>query len=261
VRWFQYGAFCPMFRVHGTGPREMWRYGDVGTPHYETQMKFDHLRYRLLPYIYSLAARVTFENDTMMRALVMDFPEDKRVLNIDDQFMFGPSLLVNPVTEYKARSRRVYLPKAEGWFDFWTGKAVRPGVSINAPAAFESMPLYVRAGSIVPMGPFMEYATEKPADPIELRIYPGADGAFTIYEDENDNYNYEKGACARIPISWNDAERKLTISHRRGNFPGMLRERTFRAVVVGRGHGTGIEVSRDADMMVRYDGAPVTVKV
>ncbi|HKS83187.1 MAG TPA: glycoside hydrolase family 31 protein [Candidatus Acidoferrales bacterium] len=258
VRWFEYGAFCPIFRVHGTrttNTNELWSYG----PDAETILtSFDRLRYRLLPYIYSLAWMTTNQGYTPMRALVMDFRTDGRAQNIPDEFMYGPAFLVNPITEPGATSREVYLPKAR-WYDFWTGHATEGGVAIDAPAPLDRIPLFIRAGSIVPMGPDIEYSTQKPADPIELRVYPGADGDFTLYEDENDNYNYEKGVHATIPFHWDDARRTLTIGAREGKFPGMLESRTFRVVFVGEGHGIGIDPSAQPDKIVQYSGQPVTV--
>jgi len=258
VRWFEYGAFCPIFRLHGTrtpNQNELWSYG----PEAQTILtSFDRLRYRLMPYIYSLAWKTTSENYTPMRGLAMDFRTDVRALNVGDEFLFGPAILVNPVTEPGATSRRVYLPKAR-WYDFWTGSGVDGGVVIDAAASLNRIPLYVRAGSIVPMGPDLEYATEKPADPIELRVYPGADASFTLYEDVNDNYDYEKGVHATIPVLWDDANRKLTIGDRQGGFPGMLERRAFRVVFVGDGHGVGIDLTAQPDKVVEYSGRQITV--
>jgi alpha-D-xyloside xylohydrolase len=254
IRWFQYGAFCPIFRVHGTrvpNENELWSYG------VEAQTiltNFERLRYRLLPYIYSMAWKITSEQFTPMRALIMDFPEDVRVRNIGDQFLFGSSLLVNPVTEEGATTRHLYLPKTK-WLDFWTGETQNGGGYVDAPAPLSSMPLYVRAGSIVPLGPELQYSTEKAADPLELRIYPGADGDYLLYEDENDNYNYEKGAYATIPLHWNDQSGTLSIGDRRGRFPGMLAHRTFQVVVVKQGHGVGIDATSLPDQVVQYDGS------
>jgi alpha-D-xyloside xylohydrolase len=248
VRWFQFGTFCPIFRVHGgrtPDTNEIWSYGP------EVQAiatGFDRLRYRLMPYIYSLAWKVTSDAYTPMRPLVMDFPDDVRAQNIGGQFMYGPAFLVNPVTEPGARTWRLYLPRTR-WYDFWTGQAREGGEAIEAAAPLERMPLYVRAGSIVPLGPPIEYAVEKPADPIELRVYPGADGDFTLYEDEGDTYRYEKGAYATIPLHWDDARRVLTIGAHHGAFPGMLERRTFRVVFVGQ----------KAEKLVQYSGVPVTV--
>ena len=421
VRWFQFGAFCPMFRSHGSGtPREIWQFGEKNYWAYDTLVKFDELRYRLLPYIYSLAWKVTNENYTIMRGLLFDFKNDPRVFNIDNQYMFGPAFLVNPVTErmyfentfvgdliptenfyttdkaasglsvdfyngqhfdklvanrlekiidfdwndgsrpqevnqhyYSIRfsgqifSREageytfvttsndgirlwvndqlvidnwtdhgvtinmgeiilkantcynlkmeyyqtlggaitklawitpdkaglvrnqkigstktwdVYLPKENKWFDFWTGESLPGGNFIKAPAPIEKMPLYVKAGSIIPMGPYLQYATEKPANPIELRIYRGADGEFTIYEDENDNYNYEKGVYATIPIKWDEAKQTLTIGERSGTFPGMLEKRTFQIVWVKTGHGIGVEPTIKPDKIIKYSGRKISVK-
>jgi alpha-D-xyloside xylohydrolase len=258
VRWFEYGTFCPIFRLHGTrvpNQNELWSYG----PEVQRILtSYDRLRYRLMPYIYSLAWMTTSEGYTPMRALVMDFRADTRALNVGDQFMYGPALLVNPVTEPGATSRRTYLPKAK-WYDFWTGHAIDGEGTIEAAAPLDRMPVFVRAGSIVPMGPDVEYATEKPADPIELRVYRGADASFTIYEDENDNYNYEKGGRATIRVDWNDGAGKLTIGARQGSFPGMLASRTFRIVFVSGNHGTGIEPVTQADKVVTYTGEVVVI--
>jgi alpha-D-xyloside xylohydrolase len=258
VRWFEYGTFCPIFRLHGTrttNQNELWSYG----PEAQTILtSYDRLRYRLMPYIYSLAWKTTSEGYTPMRALAMDFRTDTRALNIGDQFMFGPALLVNPVTEPGASSRRVYLPTAK-WYDFWTGHAADRSGMVETAAPLDRIPLFVRGGSIVPMGPDLEYAAEKPADPIELRIYPGANASFTLYEDENDNYNYEKGSRATIRLDWGDAARKLTIGERQGQFPGMLETRTFRVVFVSDNHGVGIEPTAQLDKIVEYSGKLITV--
>jgi alpha-D-xyloside xylohydrolase len=258
IRWFQFGTFNPILRVHGTrsnDQNELWSYGADAQ---KVLVNFDRLRYRMLPYIYSLAWKTTHENYTPMRALVMDFRSDVRAANIGDQFMFGPALLVNPVTEPAATSRHLYLPAAK-WFDFWTGASSDGGRAIDAPTTLDRLPLYVRAGSIVPLGPDEEWASEKAADPIELRVYRGANADFTLYEDEGDNYNYEKGAYATIPIHWDEASHMLTIGDRQGHFPGMLESRTFRVVFVGDNHGTGVEPTAQPDKVVQYSGGKVTV--
>ncbi len=258
VRWFQYGTFCPIFRVHGTrnpDENELWSYGPEAQ---KILVSYDQLRYRLLPYIYSLAWMVTKNSYTPMRPLVMDFRADVKAQNIGDQFMYGPALLVNPVTEQGATMRRLYLPQAK-WYDFWTGAAVDGGTTLDSPAPLDRIPLYVRAGSILPLGPKEEYSNEKPADPIELRIYKGANGSFTLYEDENDSYNYEKGIYSTIPISWDEAMQRLTIGDRQGSFPGMLQSRSFHVVFVGENHGTGIEPSERADKTVSYSGKQVVI--
>jgi len=415
TRMFQFGAFCPIFRSHGEDtPREPWQFGEY-TP---VLMKFDNLRYRLLPYIYSLGWRVTHDGYSIMRGLPMDFPADRKTYSIGDQFMFGPAIMAAPVTDYmdhrpmesavpvapasfrtkdgkpglavkyycdaefkklchenvepgvnldwysgwpafipdyrfsmrfegklippqtgkyrfdmkafgpkrlyldgkevphnfesvesytvpvdleagkeydfafetsngangafrailfwktpeihareaapagpRPRTRSVYLPAGSSWVDFWTGQALAGGAAVTANADLDTMPLMIRAGSILPMGPFLQYATEKPADPLELRIYPGAGGSFTLYEDENDNYNYEKGVHATIGFHWDDAKRQLQIDAREGTFPGMLKSRTFHVTVVGKGHGTGLEVTGHPDKTVQYSGQAVAVQL
>ncbi len=413
TRMFQFGAFSPIFRSHGSEtPREIWEFGEY-TPVLE---KFDNLRYRLLPYIYSLGWQVTHSGYTIMRGLPMDFTRDHKTYSIDDQYMFGPAIMVSPVTEFmyhrppedgtlvtpenfktadgkpgltakyycddqfknlchedvepdvnldwytgyasfvkdpkfsirwegkltpsetgsyrfnlksfgprrvyldgkevahnyesmeswtvpvtltagkeydfkfetansslgafrakvywktpaihareavveaREKTRRVYLPAETAWIDFWTGERLEGGRSVVADAPIEKMPLLIRAGSIVPMGPFVQYSTEKPADPIELRIYPGADGSFTLYEDENDNYNYEKGVYATIAFHWNDVRRQLTIDARKGEFPGMLKTRSFQVVIVGKNHGTGVEVTGSPDRAIAYNGEEQTIQ-
>jgi len=407
ARMFQLGAFSPIFRSHGSEtPREIWQMGEFVEP----IIKFDNLRYRLLPYIYSLGWMVTNQDYTYMRVLPMDFPNDEKTFSVDDQFMFGPAMMACPVTEYmyycppghseligseffetpddkpglltkyfkdtdrnilgketiepnidfvwytgrpdyvtdstyavqwigklipkesgkhqfhlkcydakriilnsdtlkivytsteqyteivnleagkeyniivetenkstgaarmrlfwktpgifaaeqikveKEKSRNVYLPSGNSWFDFWTGKNFTGGNTIKADAPIEIMPLLVKAGSIIPMGPFLQYSTEKPADPIELRIYPGADGKFVLYEDENDNYNYEKGIYSTIEFNWNDTKKILTISDRLGKFPGMLEKRTFNIVLVKENYGIGVGIFQQPDKSVQYNG-------
>jgi alpha-D-xyloside xylohydrolase len=258
VRWFEYGTFCPIFRVHGTrktDQNELWSYGPDAQ---KILVSFDRLRYRLLPYIYSLAWQTTNASYTPMRPLVMDFRDDVRAENVGDQFMFGPAFLVNPVTEPEASTRRLYLPQSR-WYDFWSGTSMDGGHVIDAAAPLERIPLYIRAGSIVPMGPDEEWSTQKPADPIELRIYPGANGDFTLYEDEGDTYNYEKGAYATIPIHWDDAQRSLTIGQRQGMFPGLLEHRTFRIVFVSENHGVGVNPTDEPDKTVEYSGQKIVI--
>ncbi len=415
TRMFQFGAFSPIFRSHGSEtPREIWEFGDFVDP----LIKFDNLRYRLMPYIYSLAWQVTRDGYTMMRGMAMDFPKDEKVFSLDDQFMFGPGLMVCPVTEYmlhrppedsvlvspghfktkdgkpgltatyfddtqwkqqirqqvepnvnlfwytgwpdfikdptfsmrwegkliptetgphrfhmksfgpkkvyldgkelecnyfsvefytkcvelqagkeydvkfetsnavagafraqlywktpaiharekapaikKDQTRPVYLPASTRWIDFWTGQSTKGGQKITADAPIDKIPLLARAGSIIPMGPFIQYSTEKPADPIELRIYPGANGSFTLYEDENDNYHYEKGVYATIGFQWDDSKRQLTVADRKGEFPGMLKDRTFNVVLVTKDHGTGVEVTAKCDKVVTYTGARQVIQL
>ena len=421
VRWFQFAAFCPIFRTHGTNtPREMWCFGQPGTWAYDALLKIDKLRYRLMPYIYSLGWKITNDNYTMMRGLAFDFASDKNVYNIADQYMFGPAFLVNPVTkpmyypdaalglgemipssclysnddkqggltgdyfagqnfekkvatrvdskiefdwglaspfeglssdhfsvrwtgkimpqysgeytfgiasddgtrlwidnkllvddwtqhatEYRfakmkleankkydikleylevigqsnvmlkwglpdfvkkkksdevKKERQVYFPEDTNWYDFWTGETTKGGVTKNVDAPIDIIPLFVKAGSIVPMGPFLEYATEKPADPIELRIYPGADGIFILYEDENDNYNYENGQYATIGFKWIDQDKTITIEDRKGSFKGMINKRKFNIVVVSKNHGTGLNGTENPDKTVEYTGKQLIMK-
>jgi alpha-D-xyloside xylohydrolase len=260
VRWFQFGAFSPIFRVHGTrnpSQNELWSYGPAAQ---KILTDYDTLRYRLMPYIYSEAWRVTSQRYTLMRPLVMDWRTDVRAHNTGDQYMFGPSILVNPVYIQGATSRSVYLPKAT-WYDFWTGEKLQGEQTIQADAPIEKLPLYIRAGSILPLGPELQWTTEKPEDPIELRIYPGADGDFTLYEDENDNYNYEKGAHATIPIHWDDATRTLTLGQRQGSYPGMLPQHTFRLVLVAPHHGIGINAGAEPEKSVIYSGTAIPIKL
>jgi alpha-D-xyloside xylohydrolase len=215
-----------------------------------------------MPYIYSQAWQVTSNHATLMRPLVMDWREDVEAQNTGDEYLFGPSILVSPVTKQGATSREVYLPQSI-WYDFWTGEKIdasKAGIRMQADAPLSKLPLYIRAGSIIPMGPKMEWTTEKPSDPIELRIYPGADGDFTLYEDQNDGYQYENGAHATIPMHWDDAAHTLTIAAREGTFPGMLAEHTFRIVVVDKVHGTGIAESQSAEATVVYKGAKLQVR-
>jgi alpha-D-xyloside xylohydrolase len=258
IRWFQYGTFNPILRVHGTrktDQNELWSYGPDAQ---KILVSFDRLRYRMLPYIYSLAWKTTSESYTPMRPLVMDFRSDVRAQNIGDEFMYGPAFLVSPVTEPDATTRHLYLPQAK-WYDFWTGSTIGGGKTIDASAPLDRLPLYIRAGSILPLGPDEEWSTEKLADPIELRIYRGADADFTLYEDENDTYNYENGAYATIPLHWDEAKQTLTIGDRKGQFPGMKESRTFQVVFAGEHHGAGINPEGRPDKTVTYSGKPVVV--
>jgi len=269
TRWFQFGAFCPIFRVHGKGERALFsKNWDADTK--ATLLKFDKLHYRLMPYIYSLAGRVTTENYTIMRALTFDFRNDPNVYSIPDQYMFGPAFLVNPVTEqlYTAKNatpgektRKVYLPAGFKWYNFWTGEVLNGDQTLDAAAPMDILPLYIKAGSIVPMGPDVEYAAEKPNSKIELRIYPGANGTFKFYEDENDNYNYEKGQYSTFTLTWNDKSHKLVISDTKGSFPGMLKHRTFNVVLVNGEHGSNTGITAKADKIVKYSGKAMVVNL
>ena len=264
VRWMQYGLFCPVFRSHGAdAPREIWQFGKKGEPVYDAIEKQIRLRYRLIPYLYSTAWQVTSNNDSYMRPLFSDFAADKKVWNITDEFMFGRSILAAPIvnpqyTEEKiirtdamtgwnrqnatdgsnngaidftaTKTATKYLPKGATWYDFWTNKQYKGGLDVTLETTLDRVPMFVRAGSILPLGPEMQYVGEKAWDNLEMRVYPGANGSFTLYEDEGDNYNYEKGAYATITFQWNDKARTLTIGERKGSYPGMLQKRQFTIV-------------------------------
>lgn len=269
TRWFQFGAFSPIFRIHGKGERALFS-DNWDAPTKAILLKYDQLRYRLLPYIYSLAGRVSTENYTIMRALAFDFRLDKNVYGIPDQYMFGPAFLVSPVTQQlytgtkaatSTRTRPVYLPAATAWYDFWTGERLPGGQSIAAPAPLEILPLYVRAGSLVPLGPAVEYATQPTTAPIELRIYPGANGEFTYYEDDDTSYDYEKGRFVTFRLKWNDQLRQLSITARQGSFPGMAARHTFAVVLVRPGHGVAGTAPATPDKMVGYQGQALTVQL
>ena len=267
TRWFQFGTFSPIFRIHGKGERALFS-DNWDAPTKAILLNYDNLRYRLMPYIYSLSWKVTNEGYTIMRSLAFDFRNDEAIKNIPDQYMFGPSILVNPVTQRMyslpdskkiKKERKVYLPKSASWYDFWTGKLIPGGQTIDAAAPIETIPLYIKAGSIVPMGPYLQYATEKAADPIELRVYTGANADFVLYEDENDTYNYEKGSYSTIAMNWNEADKTLILSDRKGEFPGMLKDRTFRVVWVTPKNGTGIEPAKQAET-IQYSGKEIKIK-
>ena len=234
----------------------------------------------LLPYIYSTSWDVTANQSSMMRALVMDFAKDKNALDINDQFMFGKSIMVSPVTNAMyikpvvngkdtslaedfgtIKTKELYLPAGTDWYDFWTGEKISGGKKITKETPFDIIPLYVRAGSIIPIGPVAQYAEEKKWDNLEIRIYPGANGKFILYEDENDNYNYEKGIYSTIVFNWDDAKRRLTINDRNGTFPGMLESRKFNIVVVDTNQGIGGNVVATPDKTITYTGQKVVVKL
>jgi len=274
TRWFQFAAFTPIFRSHGTGtPREIYQFGKKGDWAYDTQEKFIHLRYRLLPYIYSSAWQVTAHSSAMMRALVMDFPKDKAVLNIDNEYLFGKSILVAPVTDSlytqtvngqtqtnfsQIKNKNVYLPDGTAWIDFWSGKRYNGGQSISYNTPISKIPLFIKAGSIIPLGPVQQYVDEFKADVLELRVYPGADGRFTLYDDEGDNYNYERGRYSTIDFTWNNARKTLTIHNRKGTYHGMLKTRTFRIAIVKEGANTDINLSSNYKT-IRYYGKAITI--
>jgi alpha-D-xyloside xylohydrolase len=280
VRWMQYGFFCPVFRSHGAdAPREIYQFGKKGEPIFDAIEAQIRLRYQFIPYLYSTAWQVTSNNDSYLRALVYDFPGDRRVWDMADEFMFGRSILAAPILDpqytqeilsplegdgYKAGGKMEngelivdwsapktvtkYLPKGTLWYDFWTGKSYRGGQSVTLQTSLDRVPMFVRAGSILPLGPEMQYTGEKPWDNLELRLYPGADGTFTLYEDEGDTYRYEQGVYATIRFDWNDQARTLTIAERQGSYPGMLSSRQFTVILPD---GTTKTIS--------YHGHPITL--
>ncbi|SKD00749.1 alpha-D-xyloside xylohydrolase [Chitinophaga ginsengisegetis] len=261
TRWSQFGAFVPLFRSHGQFPyREVFNTAPEGHPAYESFLYYDKLRYRLLPYIYSLAGW-TYHNDyTIMRGLAMDFATDTAVLNITDQYMFGPSLLINPVYEYRQTKRALYLPRSAGWYDLYSGKWYAGGQKITADAPYERMPLFVKAGSIVPFGPGLQYTTEKQADTLTLNIYTGADASFNLYEDEGANYNYEKGAFSIIPVKYTQATGTVTVGDRKGSFNGMLQKRTIRINIIAPNEPRRLDLDAKCDKEVVYEGRKIDIK-
>lgn len=259
-RWYQFGAFCPLFRSHGKFPyREVYNIAPENHPAYKSMVYANKLRYRLMPYIYSLAGKTHFEDYTIMRPLIMDFNGDTKVNNIGDQYMFGPSLMVAPVYEYKATSRDMYFPEANGWYDLYSGKYTEGGQKISVDAPYERMPLFVKEGSIVPFGPDIQYTTEKPADVITLYVYTGKDAEFLLYEDEGVNYNYEKGAFSTIKFNYNEVSGKLTIGAVTGAYDGMLNSRTFNVVWVNKDKPVAYDLSKTAPATVAYKGQMVEV--
>ncbi len=275
VRWFQFGAFCPLFRSHGSStPREVYNFGQKGYWAYDIQEKYLKLRYRLLPYIYSLSWKVSSEGATIMRGLFMDFPSDTIAQNINNQYFFGPSILVSPVTEPQynfikneneyfnqkdIKQIKVYLPK-EDWYDFWTGEKIAGGKFVNRSTPIDIIPLYVRAGSIIVMAIDSQYATEKDNNMLEIRIYPGKNGEFVLYEDENDNYNYEQGKFSKISFNWNENTQTLIIGKRTGQFPGMPLKRTFKIVFVSENQGAGDQLTEKIFKTVEYNGQEIHIK-
>ena len=285
VRWMQYGLFCPVFRSHGAdAPREIWQFGKKGEPVYDAIEQTIRLRYRLIPYLYSTAWQVTSNNDSYMRPLFADFADDKKVWDVTDEFLFGRSILATPILNPQYTEEKIiredamtgwdrkdvrgqkedgrsidwsvshqvtkYLPKGATWYDFWTGKTYKGGQDITFATSFNQVPMFVRAGSILPLGPEMQWVGEKTWNNLELRVYPGADGQFTLYEDEGDNYHYEKGVYSTIQMKWNDRTRTLTILDRQGSYPGMLQSRQFTIVLPD---GTSKTVT--------YDGTQQTVSL
>jgi alpha-D-xyloside xylohydrolase len=260
-RWFQFGAFSPLFRSHGENiKREMYLISPPGSPTYNSMLYYDRLRYRLMPYIYTAGADTFWKESTIMRALVMDFASDKRVWDINDEYLFGPSLLVAPVTEYKARSRSVYLPAGTAWYDFYTGHKIEGGQTITADAPYERIPLFVRAGSIVPTGPAIQYTDQDPGGPITLDVYTGADGSTSVYNDDGVSRQYLNGRFSRIPLSWNEKTRTLSIGAREGaGYVGMPTRRTFNIRWIKA--GTPLSFTAKPDATIVYNGKPQTARM
>lgn len=280
VRWMQWAAFMPLMRNHCSSPMvsEIYEFGEPGEWAYDVQKDFISLRYRLLPYIYSTQGDVVLNDGSMMRPLVMDFASDVKALERNDEYMFGRSLLVRPVTDplytWRSSDRRghliypdvtkaaapvsVYLPEGTKWYDFWTGECLEGGRELMRPCPISEMPVYVRAGSILPWGPDVQYSSEKPWDSLEMRVYPGADGRFVLYEDRGDGYDYERGKYTQIEFEWNDTSRTLTIGSRKGSYPSMLRSRRFNIVVMTPGTGRGSDSSR-AVHTVEYSGGKTVI--
>lgn len=261
TRWCQFGTFVPLFRSHGQFPyREIFNIAPETHPAYQSFLYYNKLRYRLLPYIYSLAGAAYHDDYSIMRGLAMDFAKDTAVLNIADQYMFGSSLLINPVCEYKQTTREVYLPKSAGWYDLYSGKWFAGGQKIIADAPYEKLPVFVKAGSIIPFGPELQYTSEKPADTITLNVYTGADASFNLYEDEGTNYNYEKGAFSIIPIKYSEAAKTLTIDNRKGKFNGMLQKRIFRINIISPGKTKSLDFETSCDKEISYEGKKLMIK-
>ncbi len=263
TRWNQFGCFVPLYRTHGQWPtREVWNIAPADHPAYKTIVAYDKLRYRIMPYLYSMAGMVHLKDYTMMRALVMDFNGDDNVYDIKDQWMFGPALMACPVGEYQKYTRNVYLPKQKGWYDFYTGKYYAGGQTIVADAPYEKIPVFVPEGAILPVGPEMEWSDQKKAELIDLYVYAGKDGEFTVYEDEGTNYNYEKGKYATFDIKYNDAQKTVTIGARKGSFDGMLQSRRFNVILVNAKNGQGVNLAKSPKgKMVKYAGKQVVVKL
>ncbi|MFD0748826.1 glycoside hydrolase family 31 protein [Mucilaginibacter calamicampi] len=273
ARWMEFGTFTPLMRSHGAdAPREIWQFGKKGDKVYDAAEKFINLRYRLLPYIYSASWDITAHQSSMMRALFMDFAADKNVWDINGEYMFGKSILVNPVTkgmytktqgtnsnteDFSAvKSQETYLPAGASWYDFWTGQKLAGGAKVTRETPLDIIPLYIKAGSILPFGPQVQYSSEKKWDNLEIRVYPGADGDFTLYEDENDNYNYEKGQYSEITFHWDDKKGTLSIADRKGKFKGMLNNRTFNVVLAPAGVNNSTNVKA-----VSYTGKKTSIKL
>ena len=261
TRWYQFGTFCPLFRAHGEFPyREIYNIAPENHEAYQSILSYIKLRYRLMPYIYSLTGMVTQKDYTIMRALIMDF-KDSNVKNIGDQYMFGPALLINPVTTFKNRSRSVYLPAGAEWYDFQTGIRYKGGQTIEADAPYLYSPIFIKSGSIIPAGPDIQYCDEKAADPVRLYVYCGQDGKFTLYEDANVTYDYEKGEFTTIDFTYSDANKTLTIGERKGGYSGMLNARTFEILWITKEKEAGFNMVTEPDEVVNYTGEKLTIRM
>lgn len=261
TRWMQFGAFSPMMRSHGLGlPREIWNFGSRGDSAFDAQEKIINLRYRMLPYIYSTSWDVAANDGLFIRPLLMDFTSDKNVYDKGGEYMFGKNLLISPVTEPGANKWDVYLPEESFWWNFWDNKMYAGGQNVSCDAPLDIIPIFVKSGSILPFGPCVQYSSEKPWDNLEIRVYPGADGSFTLYEDELDNYNYEKGLYSTIRFDWNDKDRILTINDREGKFPGILKSRKFSVELVTNDSKPGDEASTSTKN-IKYNGKRTIVKL
>ena len=263
ARWNQFGCFVPLYRAHGQWPlREVWNIAPADHPAYKTIVAYDKLRYRLMPYLYSMAGMVHLKDYTMMRGLVMDFNGDDKVLDIKDQWMFGSALMACPVGEYQKYSREVYLPKQKGWYDFYTGAYHAGGQTIVADAPYDKIPVFIPEGAILPIGPEMQWSDEKKPELIDLYVYAGKDGSYTLYEDEGTNYNYEKGKYAVIDFKYDDARKQVTIGARKGSFDGMLQKRRFNIILVDQKKQQGVNLAKSPKgKVVKYAGQAITVKL
>ena len=263
ARWNQFGCFVPLYRAHGQWPlREVWNIAPADHPAYKTIVAYDKLRYRLMPYLYSMAGMVHLKDYTMMRGLVMDFNGDEKVLDIKDQWMFGSALMACPVGEYQKYSREVYLPKQKGWYDFYTGEYHAGGQTIVADAPYDKIPVFIPEGAILPIGPEMQWSDEKKPELIDLYVYAGKDGSYTLYEDEGTNYNYEKGKYAVIDFKYDDARKQVTIGARKGSFDGMLQKRRFNIILVDQKKQQGVNLAKSPKgKVVKYSGQAITVKL
>ena len=263
ARWNQFGCFVPLYRAHGQWPlREVWNIAPADHPAYKTIVAYDKLRYRLMPYLYSMAGMVHLKDYTMMRGLVMDFNGDEKVLDIKDQWMFGSALMACPVGEYQKYSREVYLPKQKGWYDFYTGAYHAGGQTIVADAPYDKIPVFIPEGAILPIGPEMQWSDEKKPELIDLYVYAGKDGSYTLYEDEGTNYNYEKGKYAVIDFKYDDARKQITIGARKGSFDGMLQKRRFNIILVDQKKQQGVNLAKSPKgKVVKYAGQAMTVKL